>query len=124
MNKVELGQRINKEKLTDAFGEVIEISTHTEEGIAPLADAAESRFLDKDLDIENDAVVFGARQNAALTKTAALLSEAVEILSCDGEIDAASFAVETAMAALSELDGRQVGEDIVSQIFAKFCVGK
>ena len=124
VNKVELGQRINKEKLTDAFGEVIEISTHTEEGIAPLADAAESRFLDKDLDIENDAVVFGARQNAALTKTAALLSEAVEILSCDGEIDAASFAVETAMAALSELDGRQVGEDIVSQIFAKFCVGK
>ena len=124
VNKTELEQRIDKEKLVGIFGEVIEISTQTEDGITPLADAAESRFLDKSLDIENDAVVFGARQNAALTKTAALLSEAVEILGCGGEIDAASFAVETAMSALSELDGREVGEDIVSQIFAKFCVGK
>lgn len=124
INKAELEQQVEKDTLAEAFGEVIEISARTEDGIAPLAVAAESRFLDKSLDIENDAVVFGARQNAALTKTAELLSSAVEILGNDGEIDAASFAVETAMSALLELDGRQVGEDIVSQIFAKFCVGK
>ena len=57
-------------------------------------------------------------------KTDEHLSDAIGILSFGGESDAASFAVETAMAALAELDGRQVGEDIVAQIFHSFCVGK
>lgn len=124
VNKSELAAKIDKQRLVSAFGEIIEISAELEDGIEPLAAVAESRFLDKSIDIENDAVVFGARQNAALTKTAELLCGALEILACEGEIDAAAFAVETAMAALCELDGRQVGEDIVSQIFSKFCVGK
>ena len=124
INKSELECRIDKKKIAEAFGEVIEISAKTEEGIAPLSEAAESRFLDKELDPERDAIVFGARQHAALEKTVALLSGALEILRDEGEIDAASFAVETAMGALAELDGRQVGDDIVSQIFSSFCVGK
>ena len=31
---------------------------------------------------------------------------------------------ELAMSALSELDGRAISEDIVSEIFSHFCVGK
>ena len=124
INKTELKQQADKEKIARIFGEVIEISAASEDGIAPLAEAAEARFLDKSLDINNDAIVFGARQHAALAKTSAYLTEATDILTSDGEIDAAAFAVETAMASLAELDGRQVGEDIVSQIFSSFCVGK
>ena len=124
VNKCELPRGADVSALKAAFGCVIEISAQSEGGIAALAEVAERRFLDRDLDIENDAVVFGARQNAALAKTIEHLSEAVEILRFEGEIDAASFAVETAMASLAELDGRQVGDDVVSEIFAKFCVGK
>ena len=32
--------------------------------------------------------------------------------------------VELAMESLSELDGREISEDIVSEIFSHFCVGK
>ena len=124
INKCELTQTIDKEKLAREFGDVIEISTAKEDGIAVLADAVESRFLDGSIDIENDAVVFGARQHASLAKTEAYLAEALGILGAGGEIDAAAFSVETAMASLAELDGRQVGEDIVSKIFSTFCVGK
>ena len=31
---------------------------------------------------------------------------------------------EGALAAFGELDGREVGESIVAEIFSKFCVGK
>ena len=124
INKSELEQKINKEIIAEQFGDIIEISTVSEDGIADLAKYAESKFLDKALDVERDAIVFGARQHASLIKTDEHLSDAINILSLGGESDAASFAVETAMAALAELDGRQVGEDIVSQIFHSFCVGK
>ena len=38
--------------------------------------------------------------------------------------DAASSDIERALGAISELDGRSVSEEIVSDIFSKFCVGK
>ena len=36
-----------------------------------------------------------------------------------GELD-----IEEAMVNLGEMDGREVGEDIVANIFSRFCVGK
>ena len=124
INKSELKHKIDTDVISSAFGEFIEISASSEDGIIPLANAAESRFLDKSLDLERDAIVFGARQHASFTKAIAHLSSAIALLGGGEEIDAAAFAVETAMASLSELDGRQVSDDIVSEIFSHFCVGK
>ena len=124
INKSELEHKIDTDVISRAFGEFIEISAGSEDGILPLANAAESRFLDKSLDLERDAIVFGARQHASFTKAISHLSSAIAILCGGDEIDAAAFEVETAMASLSELDGRQVSDDIVSEIFSHFCVGK
>ena len=38
--------------------------------------------------------------------------------------DAAGTDIEAALAALGETDGRGVSEEIVSEIFSHFCVGK
>jgi tRNA modification GTPase len=38
--------------------------------------------------------------------------------------DIAGVDLELAMSALSEVDGREVDEAIVSEIFSHFCVGK
>ena len=38
--------------------------------------------------------------------------------------DAASGDIERALGAIAELDGRAVSEEVVSDIFSKFCVGK
>jgi tRNA modification GTPase len=45
-------------------------------------------------------------------------------LEAGASIDLCCIDAEDAMAALSEIDGRAVSEDIVAQIFSKFCVGK
>ena len=38
--------------------------------------------------------------------------------------DLVSGDIEIALEAISELDGRSVSEEIVADIFSKFCVGK
>ena len=38
--------------------------------------------------------------------------------------DLAALDLEIAMERLGEIDGRSVREDIVSEIFSRFCVGK
>ena len=53
-----------------------------------------------------------------------LLATAAEALESGLPEDAVSSDVELALGAISELDGRAVSEEVVSDIFAKFCVGK
>ena len=52
------------------------------------------------------------------------LSLALEALECGLSPDLAGVDIELAMSHLSEIDGREVDEDIVAQIFSHFCVGK
>jgi len=38
--------------------------------------------------------------------------------------DVASLTLESALSALKEMDGQNVGEMILDQVFSRFCVGK
>ena len=81
-------------------------------------------FCDEKIIIGQDAVISGARQHAALMRCVDFLSAAAEAMELGFSQDAASSDIERALGAISELDGRAVSEEIVSDIFSKFCVGK
>ena len=81
-------------------------------------------FIDPDIELGQDAIVADARQYAALVRAADSLDTAYHAMSCGVSLDLCCIDVEAAMVALSELEGREVGEEIVSEIFSKFCVGK
>ena len=70
-----------------------------------------------------EAVIANARQFSAAEKALSHASEALLALDALGP-DIACTELEAAMASLGELDGRQVTEEIVDQIFHHFCVGK
>ena len=111
-------------KLTKNFDRCIEISAADGKGFDELADVLDSMFIDGTLDIENDAIITGARQYAAICNAIELLTRAVDDIEMGISLDACCVEVECAMSALGELDGREIGEDIVAQIFSHFCVGK
>ena len=67
-------------------------------------------------------VIFGVGA-AALASLEAVRS-AIAALDAGYPIDLCCTDAEDAMSSLRELDGRAVSEDIVSQIFSHFCVGK
>ena len=74
--------------------------------------------------MDNDAVVTGARQYASLMLAKESLQASLDELNFGTPLDLSCMGIESAMSALAEVDGRQIGEDIVSEIFSKFCVGK
>ena len=84
----------------------------------------ERLFIDGALDFRSDAVLSNARQHAAALKSLRLLETAVEALQAGYPVDVCCSDAEAAMEALAELDGRAVSEDLVSEIFSHFCVGK
>jgi tRNA modification GTPase len=110
--------------IVSGFSAAFEISAAEGSGFEALADAVEALFIDGSIDIENDAVVSGARQYAAICSSAEALERALEDIKSGMALDLCCIGVECSMSALGEVDGREIGEEIVSEIFSKFCVGK
>ena len=110
--------------LLSEFDNKVMISAFTGEGFDNLSSTVDGMFIDGTLDFDNDAIITGARQYAAISKAADILSNAVADIERGVSLDACCVGVECAMSALGELDGREIGEEIVHEIFSHFCVGK
>jgi tRNA modification GTPase len=110
--------------LGDGFECLIEISTKDESSLKALEESVNRLFTDEKIVTGQDAIIFSARQHASLCRCADHVGYAIESLEAGFSQDAVSTDVERALGAISELDGRAVSEEIVSDIFSKFCVGK
>ena len=100
------------------------ISSVTGEGFEALRAAVEQVFIDGDLRMGEEAVVFSARQAASLRETLACLGTAVTNLDAGLPYDICADDVRAAMSELGTLCGRDMGEDVINEIFSRFCVGK
>ena len=96
----------------------------TGEGFDRLTSAVEAAFIDKDLRMGEEAVVFSARQAASLRETAACLRTARGNLDAGLPYDVCADDIRAAMGELGMLCGRETGEEVISEIFSRFCVGK
>ena len=124
INKTDLAPVLSVAEINDKFDYVLSVSAKDETNIEGLRELVEKLYINEEIDIQNDAVLINARQNAALINTEKHLLLALEALDTGLSPDIAGVDIELAMSSLSEIDGREVDEDIVSQIFSHFCVGK
>ncbi len=102
----------------------ISLSSVTGEGFDALRAAVEDAFIDADLRMGEEAVVFSARQAAALRLVASDLHTAAENLSFGIPYDICADDIRAALSNLGSLCGRDCTEDVITEIFARFCVGK
>ena len=100
------------------------ISAKTGEGYEELVKMVEEIFELGEIDFRSDAVVTNARQHSAIIRAISHLKNAEEALDMGLTVDLCGTDMECAMSSLAEIDGREVTEDIVSNIFSHFCVGK
>ena len=125
LNKTDLEGKFDESELS-GFDAVIRISARggEAEAISALANTVDRMFTDEKIVVGSDPIISSARQHASLTRSLDFIRMAIENLELGFSQDAVSTDVERALGAISELDGRAVSEEIVSDIFSKFCVGK
>lgn len=111
-------------RLAPSVRETVCLSAMTGAGFDALVSAVERQFIDGAIDLRHDAVVANARQHAALILATERLEQALSAIGMGLPIDLCCSDVEQAAAAIAEVDGRAVSEDVVAGIFAHFCVGK
>lgn len=129
--KVPVIALLNKSDLPSRFDRTLLSSYKTlvfsakEEGMPrELPRYLEELFETERLDTSEKGLLTNARQAAATEEALSAVKRALEALEIGQTQDLAALDLEIAMERLGEIDGRSVREDIVSEIFSRFCVGK
>ena len=123
-NKSDSASGNDMSEIEKLFRYSVHVSAKSGEGFDNFKKILEEMFIDGDIDVTTDPIVTGARQFAAISSAADILSSALSSLESDIPLDLCCVYIESAMSALGEIGGREIGEEIVGEIFSKFCVGK
>lgn len=122
MNKADLDKAADTSEI-DNKENAVSISAKDAGAKAILSDIINKLFISGALDGDGGAIVTNARQHASVLRALGFCKSARAALDTLG-VDIAGSELERAMSEISELDGREVGVDVVNEIFGKFCVGK
>jgi tRNA modification GTPase len=101
------------------------LSSRTGEGLAALARGVSEALTGGGTPGATGAATLAfARHQEALRRARAALSEVGALLRGGAPLDLVAEAVRAALSALDELSGRTTPEEVLDQIFARFCLGK
>ena len=119
-NKSDLPAAVSPDELP--FDTVLTVSARTGAGLDALPALLEGWFLGENAC--DGSLLTNPRQFGALDRASRAIERAKTGLGLGVTPDAVLTDVEEAMAALGEVTGRTVREDITNRIFERFCVGK
>lgn len=120
LNKSDLSAAVGADELP--FATVFSVSALNGTGLDALARYIETEF-SQELPCDGG-ILTNTRQADAVRRAADAIGQAVAAIEAGVTPDAVLTQIEAAMAALGELTGRTVREDITNRIFERFCVGK
>ncbi len=125
LNKTDLDMVVTKEDLEKKSSHrVIPISAKEQIGVEDLEEAIKSMFYQGEIGFNDEVYITNIRQKEALENTVKSL-EMVKQSVLDGmPEDFYSIDLMDAYSQLGLIIGEEVGEDLVNEIFSKFCMGK
>lgn len=127
LNKTDLESRINEKDIRLLFTEhisVISISAQNRTGIEEVEEEIKKIFFRGELSFNNEVYLTNARQKEALREAEEALSRVEESIYAGLAEDFYSIDLMEACDALGKITGETTGEDVIHEIFSKFCMGK
>lgn len=124
-NKTDLEPVVNMEKLQERTGNpVIPVSIVEEKGIRRLEEEIKNMFFKGELSFNDEVYITNARHKAALEEAKESLKLVKNSIDMGMAEDFFSIDLMNAYESLGRIVGESVGEDLVNEIFSKFCTGK
>ena len=125
LNKSDLEQKITAEDLWDRTGkQVILFSAKERTGLSELSEAISKMFFSGEVQFHDEIYLYSARQKDALRRAEESLEKVRESIDNRMPEDFYSIDLMDAYEALGSVIGESVEEDLVNEIFSKFCMGK
>ena len=124
-NKTDLESVVDIKELKEKTGSpVIPVSVVEETGITELEEIIKKMFFRGEISFDDEVYITNARHKTALEEALESLKMVRESIETGMSEDFFSIDLMSAYESLGKIVGESVGEDLVNEIFSRFCVGK
>ena len=124
-NKTDLESAVDIKELKEKTGSpVIPVSVVEETGITELEETIKKMFFHGEISFDDEVYITNARHKTALEEALESLKMVRESIETGMSEDFFSIDLMSAYESLGKIVGESVGEDLVNEIFSRFCVGK
>ena len=103
---------------------ILVISARDESGISEFEETVKRMFIKGDISFNDEIYITNARQKSALQDAAESMRKVVESIDASMPEDFYSIDLMDAYESLGNITGESMGEDLINEIFSKFCMGK
>ncbi len=126
LNKRDLGKAINHDQVQDhlANGTIIETSVTEEMGITEIEDKIEEMVYGGRVKQEENILITQVRHQELLEKAAQSCEDAIAMIQRKEALDFIEVDIKNAHDALGEIIGETVKDDVINEVFNRFCLGK
>lgn len=126
LNKIDLvGEGINiDERLTNLNKEIVKISALNKEGIEEINKTISKIFKINEINVDNEVIVTNTRHKNLINKAIEADYNAINSIKNNMPMDIVAIDIKNILESLGEVVGDDVSENIINEIFSKFCLGK
>ncbi len=123
LNKTDLPCRIDKEGRPLQGLSVVETSATTDRGIDALRETIHASLVETGTS-RSGVLITHARHRDALERAERALERGLQCLRADEPIEFLALEIRQALGAVGDLTGQSCSDDILNEIFSRFCIGK
>lgn len=126
LNKIDLDSKIdeNHPKLKETKQNIIKVSVLNNIGIEYLYNEIARLFSLNEINLDNEIMIINIRHKDLISKSLENISKAKDSIISNMPLDIISIFIKDILEGLSNITGEIVNDDIINEIFSKFCLGK
>ena len=126
LNKIDLNQKITKkdDRFKGITENILEISALNNTGIEELYKKITEMFELSEINLDNELIITNIRHKNLITKALNNIQETKITIKNNMPIDIVAVNIKEILENLGNITGEYITEDIINEIFSKFCLGK
>ena len=126
LNKIDLNTKLDENdlRLREASDSIIKISALNKIGIEKLYDEITKLFNLNEINLDNEIVITNIRHKNLISKAIENVKKTKETIENKMPLDIVAIFIKDILEDLGSITGEIVTDDIIDEIFAKFCLGK
>lgn len=126
LNKADLNSVLteNDSRFKEVTENVIKISALNGEGLEKLYSLISKMFSLEEINVDNDVIITNLRHKNLISRAIENVKKAKDTVEQNMPIDIIAIFVKDILEDLGNITGEIVTDDIINEIFAKFCLGK
>ena len=126
LNKIDLNAILseNDDRFTNVSDNILKLSALNGEGLEKLYETISKMFSLNEINLDNEIVITNLRHKNLISKALINVKKSEEAIEQNMPVDIIAIFIKDILENLGNITGDVVTDDIINEIFSKFCLGK